>query len=162
MTGRNGTMPASNQKVEGSNPSGPTFLYHLSNTLIMKLKFQNEYYYSFIGVIAILAIYIISALTNSAALHLLISLFSILLGGSMVILGFWGSDFAFAMALKQLDQSKCKGEIRGKKHKVYVPFMRNYTPLEWWNLNWFLTFMGVFLVALGSVLLGIVAGVYIF
>ena len=126
------------------------------------MKFQKEYYYSFVGAIAIFAVYLFSSFSNTALLHLLISAFSILLGGSMVVLGFWGSDFAFALALRQLDQSKTKGEFKGKKHKVYVPFMRNYTPLEWWNLNWFLTLMGVFLVALGSVLLGIVAGVYIF
>ena len=160
MTGRNGTMPASNQKVEGSNPSGPTFLYNLSNTFIM--RFQKEYYYSFVGIIAIFVVYLLPSIANTATLHLLISMFSILLGGSMVVLGFWGSDFAFAMALKQLDQSRIKGEVKGKKHKVNVPFMRNYTPLEWWNINWFITLMGVLLVALGSVLLGIVAGVYIF
>jgi hypothetical protein len=160
MTGRNGTMPASNQKVEGSNPSGPTFLYHLYNTFIM--KFQREYYYSFVGIIAVFVVYLLPSFVNTLILHLLISTFSILLGGIMVVLGFWGSDFAFAMALKELDQSKEKGEVRGKKNKVCVPFMKNYTPLEWWNINWFITLMGVLLVALGSVLLGIVAGVYIF
>jgi ABC-type antimicrobial peptide transport system permease subunit len=126
------------------------------------MKFQKEYYYCFIGIIAIFVVYLLPSFVNTTMLHLMVSIFSILLGGSMVILGFWGADFAFAMALKELDQSNEKGEVRGKKKRIYVPFMRNYTPLEWWNINWFMTLMGVLLVALGSVLLGIVAGVYIF
>jgi hypothetical protein len=141
-------------------PPGP--LFYTSFLILFIMKFQKEYYYSLVGAVAILVVYIISALTNNVRLHLLISLFSILLGGCMVILGFWGADFAFALALRQLDQSKCKGEFKGQKKKVYVPFMGNYTPLEWWNLNWFVALIGVFLIALGSVLLGIVAGVYIF
>ena len=126
------------------------------------MKFQKEYNYCFIGVLCVFFLYILSSLINDPLLHLSISFFSLVLGSSMIFLGFWGADFAFAIALRQLDQSKVKGEFRGQKKKVYVPFMGNYTPLEWWNLNWFVAFMGVLLVALGSILLGIVAGVYIF
>jgi ABC-type antimicrobial peptide transport system permease subunit len=95
-------------------------------------------------------------------LQLLLSVLSILIGSALVIIGFWGADFAFAMASKQLNQEKIKGKIKGQKEKVYVPFMKNYTPLEWWNLNWFITFFGVILISLGSLVLGIVFGVFIF
>jgi hypothetical protein len=95
-------------------------------------------------------------------LQLLLSVLSIVIGSALVMLGFWGADFAFAMVAGQLHQEKIKGKFKGKKKKVYVPFMKNYTPLEWWNLNWFITFVGVILVALGSLVLGIVFGVHIF
>ena len=126
------------------------------------MKFQKEYNYCFIGAIIIFAVYILFAFITDVRLQLMTSVFSIIVGSGMVILGFWGSDFAFAMAIGHLDQSMEKGKVKGKKKKVYVPFVKNYTPLEWWNLNWFITFMGVFLVALGTFVLGIVLGVYIF
>jgi hypothetical protein len=126
------------------------------------MKFQKEYNYCLLGALVVLLVYILFSLTISVRLQLFISLFTILLGGSMVVLGFWGSDFAFAESCGQLHQEKVVGKFKGQMKKVYVPFMKNYTPIEWWNLNWFVTFMGVFLVALGSLVLGIVAGVYIF
>jgi ABC-type antimicrobial peptide transport system permease subunit len=95
-------------------------------------------------------------------MQLLLSVISIVIGSALVVLGFWGADFAFAVASGQLHQEKIKGKIKGEKGKVYVPFMKNYTPLEWWNLNWFITFVGVILVSLGSLILGIVFGVFIF
>ena len=126
------------------------------------MKFQKEYNYCFIGIMAVFLVYILFSITSNVRFQLFSSVFAIILGASLVFLGFWGSDFAFAMAYGHLDQSKEKGKLRGKKKKVYVPFMRNYTPLEWWNLNWFVTFMGVFLIAIGTLVLGIVLGVYVF
>jgi len=126
------------------------------------MKFQKEYNYCLLGALTILLVYILFSFTMSPRLQLFMSLFSIVLGSFMVVLGFWGSDFAFAEASGQLHQEKMTGKFKGQKKKVYVPFMKNYTPLEWWNLNWFVTLMGVFLVALGCIVLGIVAGVYVF
>lgn len=100
--------------------------------------------------------------TNSVKLQIFASIFSIILGAVFVILGFWGSDFAFAIVSGQLKQDRITGKFKGKKERVYVPFMRNYTPLEWWNLNWFITLMGVLFVAIGTLVLGIVLGVYVF
>lgn len=126
------------------------------------MKFNKEYNYCFIGMLVVLLVYVFSSFIDSVRFQIYLSMFSIVLGSGMVFLGFWGSDFAFAMALGHLDQSKEKGKVKGKKKKVYVPFMRNYTPLEWWNLNWFITFVGVLLLSLGMLVLGIVLGVYIF
>ena len=114
------------------------------------------------SVIIIIFLYTIFAFTLNIELQLLLSVLSIVIGSTLVVLGFWGADFAFAVVSGQLHQEKIKGKIKGEKGKVYVPFMNNYTPLEWWNLNWFITFVGVILVALGSLILGIVFGVYIF
>ncbi len=114
------------------------------------------------SVIIIIFLYTIFAFTLNIELQLLLSVLSIVIGSTLVVLGFWGADFAFAVVSGQLHQEKIKGKIKGEKGKVYVPFMKNYTPLEWWNLNWFITFVGVILVALGSLVLGIVFGVYIF
>jgi hypothetical protein len=126
------------------------------------MKFHKEYNYCFIGVMLVLLVYVFSSFINSVKFQIYMSMFSIIVGSALIFLGFWGSDFAFAMASGHLDQSMEKGKVKGKKKKVYVPFMKNYTPLEWWNLNWFITFMGVLLVALGMLVLGIVLGVYVF
>lgn len=123
---------------------------------------QKEYNYCFIGIIICFLVYIIFSFTNDVKLQIFSSVFAIVLGTSLVFIGFWGADFAFALASKQLDQSRIKGKFKGQKKKVYVPFMRNYTPLEWWNLNWFITFMGIFLITAGTLVLGIVIGVYVF
>jgi len=126
------------------------------------MKFQKEFNYCMMSVIIIIFLYTIFAFTLNIELQLLLSVLSIVIGSTLVVLGFWGADFAFAVVSGQLHQEKIKGKIKGEKGKVYVPFMKNYTPLEWWNLNWFITFVGVILVALGSLVLGIVFGVYIF
>jgi len=123
---------------------------------------QKEYYHCFIIAIIAFLVYVLFAFTHNLKLQIFSSVFAIILGSSLVVIGFWGSDFAFAVASRQLDQSKIRGGLKGKKKKVYVPFMRNYTPLEWWNLNWFLTLTGVFLIAIGTLVLGIVLGVHVF
>jgi hypothetical protein len=80
------------------------------------------------------------------------------LGGLLVAFGFWGADYAFSVRLGELDQSGQGGRFRGERGKVYVPFMRNYTPTEWWNLNWFVVAVGVFCVAFGAYFLGVLLG----
>lgn len=115
-----------------------------------------------ISAVIVVLVYVVFSFTASVQLQFLLSVLSIVMGSAFVVLGFWGADFAFAMACGQLHQEKVKGKVKGQKSRVYVPFMKNYTPLEWWNLNWFITFVGVLLVALGSLVLGIVFGVFIF
>jgi hypothetical protein len=66
----------------------------------------------------------------------------LLLGGFLISFGFWGADYAFSV----------------KKGRVYVPFLGNYTPAEWWNLNWFLVAVGAFCVGLGGYFVGILLG----
>jgi ABC-type antimicrobial peptide transport system permease subunit len=125
------------------------------------MRFQREFNYCMLSTIIIVLVYIIFSFTLNVQLQFLLSVLSVLMGSFLVVLGFWGADFAFAMACGQLHQEKIKGKVKGARRRVYVPFMKNYTPLEWWNLNWFITFVGVLLVALGSLILGIVFGVYI-
>ena len=126
------------------------------------MRFQKEFNYCMISVIFIVLLYTIFSFTLTIMMQLLLSVLSIVIGSALVILGFWGADFAFATISGQLHQEKVKGKFKGKKGKVYVPFMKNYTPLEWWNLNWFITFVGVIFVALGSLSLGMIFGIYIF
>jgi len=126
------------------------------------MKFQREFNYCFIVAIFVVLLYSIFALTLNLMLQVILSVTSIVVGSALVVLGFWGADFAFAVVAGQLHQEKVKGEFKGKKGEVYVPFMKNYTPLEWWNLNWFITFLGVFLLSLGTLTLGIVLGVFLF
>lgn len=126
------------------------------------MSFQKEFNYCMISVMFIILLYAIFAFTLNIMLQILLSTLSIIIGSALVVFGFWGADFAFAVVSGQLHQEKIKGKFKGKKGDVYVPFMKNYTPLEWWNLNWFITAAGAILVALGCLVLGIVLGVYIF
>jgi hypothetical protein len=48
--------------------------------------------------------------------------------------------------------------VKGEVGKVYVPFMGNYTPVEWWNLNWFMVASGAFCLAIGTYLIGLLLG----
>jgi hypothetical protein len=122
------------------------------------MKFQREFNYCLIAAVVVLMVYVILSIVGNARLFLSLCVFITILGSSMVVLGFWGSDFAFALSSKHLSQERTIGKIAGEKNKVYVPFMKNYTPLEWWNLNWFITLMGVFFVALGCLGLGAFVG----
>ena len=80
------------------------------------------------------------------------------LGAFLVAFGFWGADYAFSTAIGELDQSAQSGKVKGERGKVYVPFMANYTPVEWWNLNWFLITVGVFCVLFGAYFVGTLVG----
>ncbi len=79
-------------------------------------------------------------------------------GGFLVAFGFWGSDYAFSVGIGETDQSKQDGTIKGRRGKVYVPFIRNYSPTEWWNLNWLITTIGIFCLIFGGYFLGLVLG----
>ncbi len=79
-------------------------------------------------------------------------------GAFLVAFGFWGADYAFSTAIGEIDQSAQSGKFKGERGKVYVPFMANYTPVEWWNLNWFLITIGVFCILFGAYFLGTVVG----
>lgn len=124
------------------------------------MKFQKEYTYCFIGLVIIFIFFIFSSLLNNLFLKFFISIFSVIIGSVMIVLGFWGSDFAFALASGQLNQSRITGKFKGQRKKVYVPFMKNYTPLEWWNLNWFVTLTGSVILAFGTLILGVLIGLY--
>lgn len=124
------------------------------------MKFSQEFNYAFIFALVLVFIFILFSFTKNIVLEIIMSLFSIILGSVMMVLGFWGSDFAFGVALGHIDQEKEKGKVKGLKNRVYVPFMKNYTPLEWWNLNWFLTLLGAVFLALGMFMIGLVFGVY--
>lgn len=126
------------------------------------MKFQKEFDYCFIAAVVIVLLYSVFAFTLNVMLQILLSVMSIIIGSFLVVLGLWGADFAFTKACGQLHQEKMRGEFKGKKGNVYVPFMKNYTPLEWWNLNWFITLLGTFLLSMGMLVLGIVFGVYLF
>ena len=80
------------------------------------------------------------------------------LGGFLVAFGFWGADFAFSQALGELNQSKEIGEVRGQLGMVNVPFIHNYTPMEWWNINWLVITIGVFCFGVGTYFIGFVFG----
>lgn len=80
------------------------------------------------------------------------------LGGFLVAFGFWGADYAFSVAIGELDQSRQNGKVKGESGKVHVPFDRNYTPVEWWNLNWFIVTLGVFCLGIGACFVGLVLG----
>jgi hypothetical protein len=85
---------------------------------------------------------------------LIIAFFSGIFGGFLIPLGFWGADFAFGIAIEHIDQSKEEGKVKGLKNMVYVPFLRNYTPLEWWNISWFITVIGLVLTIISSFIFG--------
>jgi len=125
------------------------------------MRFTREFNYCILFMAVIVLIYAASAFTINPRLQLFISVLSIAIGTGMMVLGFWGADFAFAMSAGELHQEKERGKVRGRKRMVYVPFMKNYTPVEWWNLNWFITSSGVLLAVLGALMLGMLFGVHL-
>ena len=105
-----------------------------------------------IGIVATLLI-------QTVQLTALVGIGLLSLGAFLVPFGFWGADYAFSTAIGELDQSGQTGKVKkGERGKVYVPFMANYTPVEWWNLNWFLITIGVFCVIFGAFFLGTIVG----
>lgn len=108
----------------------------------------------YLALVILLFAYILTAFAPPSML-LYVSLFSIILGAALMFTGAWGSDYAFSTALGELNQSKRRGRIRGRKGEVYVPFLGNYTATEWWNINWILIAIGAALLTLGTFTLGI-------
>ena len=111
----------------------------------MKIK-GHEYAVCVLGISVVIASYAYAFHTLNSAFALIIGLFSSLLGAFMIPFGFWGADFAFGVAIGHIKQTD--------DDKVYVPFLKNYTPLEWWNLNWFIVSIGVGMMALGTFVVG--------
>ena len=70
--------------------------------------------------------------------------------------GFWGADYAFSVGTGETDQSKQDGTVKGKRGKVYVPFIRNFSPTEWWNLNWLFTTISIFCLIFGGYFIGLI------
>jgi hypothetical protein len=120
---------------------------------------RYEYISSFVGLFVLLVLFAVSSFYALTALGIFVSLLSIVAGSMMIVLGFWGSDYAMSIALGELDQSMKQGKIHGMKGMVYVPFVGNYTPTEWWNLNWYITLLGSALLGLGMFMLGLNLGV---
>ena len=111
----------------------------------MRLK-GSEYLLCVIGLLIVILAYALAFYTADMPFAIMIGLFSSMLGAFMVPFGFWGADFAFGVAIGHIKQTEDK--------KVYVPFLRNYTPLEWWNLSWFIISVGVAMLALGTFVVG--------
>ena len=124
----------------------------------MKAGLTTEYALAISACVFVAALYVIAWLVSPDRLLLfLVALFSSLLGAFMIPFGFWGADFAFDAAR------------RGEKY-VYVPLLgrakdkgtesnpdgrgKNYTPLDWWNLNWFIITIGVAMLLLGVFVMG--------
>ncbi len=123
----------------------------------VKLNLTLEYSLSIILVVLVLTVYALAFATLNYLFSFLIAIFSSLLGAFLIPFGFWGADFAFDAVR------------RGEKH-VYVPFLarrndegteakpdrrgRNYTPLEWWNLNWLAITIGVAFLIIGIFVVG--------
>ena len=127
----------------------------------MRNRLTFEYVLSVGLVVLVIALYAIAFATLNSFFALIIGILSSLLGAFLVPFGFWGADFAFDAVR------------RGEKY-VYVPFLarkreegteakpdlrgRNYTPLEWWNLNWLAITIGVSFLVLGLFVIGYVVG----
>jgi len=127
----------------------------------MRNRLTFEYVLSVGLVVLVIALYAIAFATLNSFFALIIGILSSLLGAFLVPFGFWGADFAFDAVR------------RGEKY-VYVPFLarkreegteakpdlrgRNYTPLEWWNLNWLAVTIGVSFLVLGLFVVGYVVG----
>jgi len=124
------------------------------------LKFHTEYYYCLLAVLIVVALYAISSIFLYTPMALFTAILSLFTGGFMIAFGFWGADYAFSVALGEIDQSWKKDErVKGKKGKVNVPFMGNYTPTEWWNINWVIVVCGCALAVLGAFMLGMIYSV---
>jgi predicted Na+-dependent transporter len=111
------------------------------------MKFKGtEYILCILGLVVVIATYALAFYHANSPFAIMIGLFSSILGAFMVPFGFWGADFAFGVAIGHIKQTE--------DSRVYVPFLRNCTPLEWWNLNWFIVSVGVALLSLGTFVVG--------
>lgn len=115
----------------------------------MKIK-GHEYLLCVLAVVLVVATFAFALYTADSRFAIIVGLFSSMLGGFMIPFGFWGADFAFGVAIGHIKQTE--------DNKVYVPFLRNYTPLEWWNLNWFFVAAGAGLMSLGTFVVGYYLG----
>lgn len=89
---------------------------------------------------------------------LMIALIYGMAGCFSIPFGFLGVNFAFGVVAGHIDRSKERGKINGLENKVHVPFLRNYVPLEWWNVRWFMTVVGFILSILSVLVFGYTLG----
>lgn len=127
----------------------------------MRNSLTFEYILAVGLILLVIGLYGFAFATLNYFFSFVIGLLSSLLGAFLVPFGFWGADFAFDAVR------------RGEKY-VYVPFLgrkheegsetkpdprgRNYTPLEWWNLNWLVVSLGVAFLVLGLFVIGYTVG----
>ncbi len=82
------------------------------------------------------------------------------IGGGLYMLGMWGIDFAngayqggYNRLLKEI-RRRDPGWEDPKPPFVYVPLIRkNFTGDDWFNLNWFLGWLGGLFMAVGWIIL---------
>ena len=120
---------------------------------MFKIK-GKEYQLCTLVLLVVLITYAYAFYTLNSFFSLIVGIFSSLLGAFMIPFGFWGADFAFGVSNGDVRQQKEKGLIKGTKGEVYVPFVKNYTPLEWWNISWFIVSVGVGLLCIGTFVIG--------
>ncbi|WP_455368121.1 hypothetical protein [[Eubacterium] cellulosolvens] len=119
------------------------------------MKFRGvEYVGFFLILVIVIILFSITIYSLNWGFALIIAVFSGMLGFFLIPFGFWGADFAFGVAYGHVDQSNERGHINGLKNFVYVPFIKNYTPLEWWNISWFIVVIGLILSTLSTFVLG--------
>jgi hypothetical protein len=106
---------------------------------------EIEFWLSVAAVLIVAGLYFVSAWIKSPKHILQTGLLSTIAGAMMVFLGWWGADAAI-----------CTLAAGGKE--VWVPFMRTYTPVEWWNINWFVATVGAVLMAFGTFMVGRATG----
>ena len=106
----------------------------------------TEYLLCVLALVVVIVTYAYAFHNANAPFAIIVGLFSSMLGAFMVAFGFWGADFAFGVAIGHIKQTE--------DGKVYVPFLKNYTPVEWWNLNWFIVATGVAMLCLGTFVVG--------
>lgn len=119
---------------------------------------HTEFKLTYASVILLFSLIIATAFLGDVHLTGLVGVGLLMFGSFMVAFGFWGADYAFSVRIGELDQSKQTGKFEGEVGKVFVPFVRNYTPVEWWNLNWFIVAVGVVCVGFGAYYVGILFG----
>jgi len=106
----------------------------------------REYLLCVLILVVVLATYAFAFYNLNMRFALLVGVFSSILGSFMIPFGFWGADFAFGVAIGHVKQTD--------EDSVLVPFIRNYTPLEWWNLNWFIVSIGAAMLCPGTLVFG--------
>jgi len=107
----------------------------------VSIRNGHEYLLALVVLGIVIATYAIAFHEMNGFFSLLVGIFSSLLGAFMIPFGFWGADFAFGVVIGHVKQTN--------DSRVHVPFLRNYTPLEWWNINWFIVSVGVGFLAIG-------------
>jgi len=117
-----------------------------------------EFKLAYLGAVAIVTVVIVAQLFRDNFSLGVAGTGLLFVGGFLITFGFWGADYAFSVKIGELDQSQQAGRVRGERGKVYVPFVGNFTPAEWWNINWFLVAIGAFCLTFGAYFVGLLLG----